>query len=105
MQYGSITSLADAIDRAPSVVSQMRRGRFGEKLARHIEASLSLPVGYMDTQNAESDTTVDILFSKLKQAFDAQKISSDELMFLNKFRKVPTPKRKLLMSFLNELCE
>ncbi len=105
-QYGSIKALADAIDRAPAVVSQMRRGRsFGEKLARHIEISLSLSTGYMDTQDPESQSTIDILFAKLKDAIDSQRISPDEMVFLNKYRKVPNLKRKLLMSFLNELCE
>lgn len=40
---GNQTKLADAISRAPNLVSRMLLGKgFGERMARHIEASLGL---------------------------------------------------------------
>lgn len=47
---GSVKALAEAIGRSPSVVSQIKSGRFGKKIARHTEKSLGLPNGYMDSK-------------------------------------------------------
>jgi hypothetical protein len=103
-EYGSMRALAEAINRAPSVVSQMRSGRtFGERLARHTEESLGLPNGYLDSESSE--TTIDTLLSKIKEAFELQKISADEKLILTSYRKIPVSKRKLVMNLLNELSE
>jgi hypothetical protein len=48
--WGRAAAAARAIERPPQQVNDMLSGRkfFGEKIARHIEETLSLPVGYLD---------------------------------------------------------
>jgi hypothetical protein len=53
--WGRAAALARAVDRSPQAINDMLAGRkaFGEKLARHFEDKLSLPVGYLDALPTE----------------------------------------------------
>ncbi len=49
-RFNSNAELAQAIDRAPQQLNDMLKGKksFGTKIARHIEATLKLPAGFLD---------------------------------------------------------
>lgn len=105
-EYGSIRALAEAIDRAPSVISQMKNGRsFGEKIARHIEKSLNLPIGYLDSEHPINEKPLDEILEQIKSMFASQQLTIEEQQLLGVYRKLPVSKRKLVINLLAELDE
>jgi len=102
--HGGVAALADAVDRAASLVSQIRNGHaFGDKLARHIEESLSLPVGYLDVDHAPNLTSVDELLSQLRNAFAANNLSPPEQTLIRAFRRIGSAKQKVVIRLVSEM--
>lgn len=106
-EYNTIADLAEAIDRAPSVVSQLKNGRaFGEKMARHIEASLGLADGCMDKPpSRETLGHIDELLDMIKTTFERQQTTLEEKRILAAYRKLPNKKKILALSIIQEMAE
>lgn len=105
-QYGTVKSLAMAIDRAPAVVSQMRTGRsFGVRIARHVEGAPGLPEGFLDTYNHGSVPPYEALLAQLHAILKSGEISTEEKSLLRYYRKLSRTKKKVLLSLAEEMSD
>ena len=103
--HGSIAALADAIGKAPAVVSQMHTGRyFGEKSARDIERALNLPLGYMDNESTDDLVNpLDSLLNQIKALCEASHLERSEKQLINGFRKLDKSEQKTVINLVNSL--
>lgn len=94
--HGSLAALADAIGKAPAVVSQMHTGRyFGEKSARDIERALNLPLGYMDNESPdEGANPLDSLLNQIRELYEGSHLGRSQKQLVNGFRKLNKAEQK-----------
>ena len=103
--HGTIAALADAIGKAPAVVSQMHTGRyFGEKSARDIERALNLPFGYMDNEQFdETANPIDLLLEQIKNLFESNQLERFEKKLIIGFRRLSKQEKKTVLNLVNSL--
>lgn len=101
--YDTLNDFAEAIDRAPAVASQVKGGRFGDRMARHIESKLGLSKGYFDERHNKEGDEFDELLKKAKSLYDSAKLTAQEKKLVSKFREIDPSKQKLVLDMLNGL--
>ena len=96
--YGTKAAFAEAIDREPSVVSQMAAGRLGDRLCRHIEKMLQLPTGYMDTHHEDGGhSQFEYHLQQLQALYDQRALTPEEHRLISLYRALPDKKQKAVI--------
>jgi hypothetical protein len=107
-QYRSNKALAEAIERDSSFVSQLKNNyAFGDDIARHIEASLKLPLNYMDNQHNTPVSESEAINYHLSQALELSKqlrLTCEEIDVLKIFRSLDNEKKKVVKNTLHAMC-
>ena len=98
--YESLREFAEAIDRAPAVASQVKGGRIGERMARHIEEKLNLERGYLDIPHEGDEDPFDQLLSRVSNLYHLQQLTPIERRLLNGFRDLDARKQKLAVEMV-----
>lgn len=101
---GSQAELATLLGRSASVIWQYLSGHreMGEKFARHVEAKLHLPRGWMDQPDPatspppESNSPLDTTRLPASAAVSTPDISSAEAQWLDLYRALPEAQRTAL---------
>lgn len=89
-EFGSLTAFCDAVNKPQSHLSQIRSERrsLGEKMARDIEAALSLPVGWLDQEHCSELSVLDEAIKGIRLAFKQHELSKEEAEMISLFRKL-----------------
>lgn len=110
-EYGSITALAQKLDRQPAQVSQWRNASIDKATgkprtmksdtARRIEACTGKPDGWMD--QPINDNVVDVRLSLSAYDTSSYQLTKDEAVLIAWYRKKTANERSHLLSLLGIL--
>lgn len=105
-RYTTLKEFAAVLDKPPALLSQIRNGaNIGSRLARDIEESLGLEVGWMDAVHSTGGTTattdtLEGLFDRIREiATTGIQLGVDEGELLKLFRRLPADRRADLIAY------